>query len=55
MRNARLAVILLGCAAVILGGLVLARNPPGLDDEFLAGGIIAAGLAIIIAALPPPG
>jgi hypothetical protein len=47
-----LPVLLLGCAAIVLGALVVARNPPGLDDELLGGGIIAAGLAIILAALP---
>jgi len=49
----RLLVLLLGCAAIVLSGLVLARNIAALDDEFLAGGILAAGLAVILAALPP--
>jgi len=48
----QLYTILLGCAAIVLGGVVLARNLHGTDDDLLASGLIAAGVAIILAALP---
>lgn len=48
----RVYVLLLGCATIVLGGLVLARNIAGTDDKLLAGGLVAAGLAVILAALP---
>jgi len=47
----RLLVILLGCAAIVLGALVVIRNK-GLDDELLGGGVMAAGLGLILGALP---
>jgi hypothetical protein len=49
--NTRLYVVLLGCAALVLGALVLIRYN-SLDDELLGGGLIALGLAAIIGALP---
>jgi len=47
----RLLVLLLGCAAIALGAVVLIRNQAP-DDELLGGGVIAAGLGLILGALP---
>jgi len=51
MRDKRLVVILLGCAAIVLGVLAMIRNQAAIDDELLGGGVIAAGLGLIVSAL----
>jgi hypothetical protein len=47
----QLYAILLGCVAIVLGGVVLVVNRER-DVELLAGGVIAAGVAVVAACLP---
>jgi len=44
-------VILLGCASVVVGAVVLITSAVR-DTELLGGGLIANGLGLIVAALP---
>jgi hypothetical protein len=50
----QLYAILLGCAAIVLGGVVLVLNRAR-DTELLAAGVVAAGLAVVSACLPRGG
>jgi len=51
VRNARLYVMLLGCAAIVLGALALIRSAV-LETELLGGGLIANGIGLVLHALP---
>jgi hypothetical protein len=51
-RTRRVSLLLLfAVALLVLGIIVLTRNR-SLDDDLLAGGLLAAGLATVVVALP---